>query len=184
MANKPLNLPTPISRTSIPLVYFKPRIIFPVVQERSTSEEEMKTKEVDQTSSNAKEAESSISKGSQKENIESNTGIWSEIEHARFLEAMDKYGNDWPSVVQFIGTRTANQVRSHAQKYYRKLKYRAIKKIKNEDNNNKKVFVIVQCYRNKTLISKSYNKKMITQFPLLPSKRKIDPDRKKNITNS
>ena len=45
------------------------------------------------------------------------TGKWSVEEHSRFLEALDKYGTrDWSRVTEHVGTRSAVQVRSHAQK--------------------------------------------------------------------
>ena len=58
-------------------------------------------------------------------------GTWTEDEHQRFLEGIEKYGKDWekvatmvrvffPSFTQ-IPTRTICQVRTHAQKYYSKL---------------------------------------------------------------
>ena len=36
---------------------------------------------------------------------------WSDEEHARFVEAIDKYGRDWGKIVAHIGTRTVAQVR-------------------------------------------------------------------------
>eukprot|EP00830_Metopus_es_P012826 TRINITY_DN2968_c0_g1_i2.p1 TRINITY_DN2968_c0_g1~~TRINITY_DN2968_c0_g1_i2.p1 ORF type:complete len:229 (+),score=27.58 TRINITY_DN2968_c0_g1_i2:112-798(+) len=49
-------------------------------------------------------------------------GKWTEDEHKLFLEALEKYGNCWKLVEQFIGTRSCAQIRSHAQKYFRKLR--------------------------------------------------------------
>ncbi|KAK9831892.1 hypothetical protein WJX81_006547 [Elliptochloris bilobata] len=46
---------------------------------------------------------------------------WSTAEHALFLEAIDRYGRAWPKIVAHIGTRSVQQVRSHAQKYFLKL---------------------------------------------------------------
>jgi len=76
-----------------------------------------------------------------------NCGAWSEEEHAKFLEAVELFGNNWHLVVDHIKTRTAAQVRSHGQKYYRKLRRRAIKKFKNEKTGPRKVFVVVKQYR-------------------------------------
>jgi len=39
---------------------------------------------------------------------------WSEDEHKRFLEGVQKYGREWAMVTQCVGTRTVFQVRSHA----------------------------------------------------------------------
>ncbi|CAK0755916.1 hypothetical protein CVIRNUC_002411 [Coccomyxa viridis] len=46
---------------------------------------------------------------------------WSDDEHARFVEAIDRFGRDWAKIVAHIGTRTVAQVRSHAQKFFLKL---------------------------------------------------------------
>lgn len=48
-------------------------------------------------------------------------GRWSEDEHQRFLEAHRLYGKDWRKIERHIGTRSAAQARSHAQKYFRRL---------------------------------------------------------------
>ena len=49
-------------------------------------------------------------------------GRWHLGEHKRFLEAIIKFGNDWKKVEKYIGTRTSSQARSHAQKFFIKLK--------------------------------------------------------------
>eukprot|EP00287_Rhodomonas_sp_CCMP768_P018311 CAMPEP_0202807956 /NCGR_PEP_ID=MMETSP1389-20130828/582_1 /ASSEMBLY_ACC=CAM_ASM_000865 /TAXON_ID=302021 /ORGANISM="Rhodomonas sp., Strain CCMP768" /LENGTH=271 /DNA_ID=CAMNT_0049478115 /DNA_START=72 /DNA_END=887 /DNA_ORIENTATION=- len=47
---------------------------------------------------------------------------WNEDEHQRFLEGLEKYGpKSVKAIAEFVGTRTATQVRTHAQKYYQKL---------------------------------------------------------------
>ncbi|CAN6326788.1 unnamed protein product [Urochloa humidicola] len=45
---------------------------------------------------------------------------WAADEHGRFLHALTLFGRDWKRVEQFVGTKTATQVRSHAQKYFLK----------------------------------------------------------------
>jgi SHAQKYF class myb-like DNA-binding protein len=51
-----------------------------------------------------------------------NEGRWDASEHMRFIEAINFYGNEWKEVQKYIGTRSSNQVRSHAQKFFLKLK--------------------------------------------------------------
>ncbi|KAK9810318.1 hypothetical protein WJX72_008539 [[Myrmecia] bisecta] len=46
---------------------------------------------------------------------------WSEQEHEKFLRALQKYGRRWKDIVDYVGTRSVAQVRSHAQKYFLKL---------------------------------------------------------------
>jgi len=49
------------------------------------------------------------------------SGRWTEQEHQKFIQAIKKYGKDWKKIKEEVGTRSAIQVRSHAQKYFQKL---------------------------------------------------------------
>ena len=51
-----------------------------------------------------------------------NEGRWGENEHLRFLDAIYNYGTQWRQVQRYVSTRSSRQVRSHAQKFYLKLK--------------------------------------------------------------
>ena len=55
-------------------------------------------------------------------NIISNEGRWSKEEHEKFLKGLVLYGINWKKVKTLIGTRTPVQVRSHAQKFFYKMK--------------------------------------------------------------
>lgn len=49
-------------------------------------------------------------------------GVWSEDEHAKFLEGLKMYPRGpWKDIALIVGTRTARQVQTHAQKYYEKV---------------------------------------------------------------
>ena len=56
------------------------------------------------------------------ENGDSNEGRWTREEHDKFLDGIVQYGANWKKVKTLISTLTIIQVRSHAQKFYMKLK--------------------------------------------------------------
>jgi SHAQKYF class myb-like DNA-binding protein len=49
-------------------------------------------------------------------------GRWTQEEHERFLRGFELYGHKWRKVRDVVGTRTVTQVRTHAQKFFVKLK--------------------------------------------------------------
>ena len=55
------------------------------------------------------------------DNCEANNGRWGKSEHIRFLGGCLQYGNNWKKVETYVRTRTSTQIRSHAQKYLKKL---------------------------------------------------------------
>ena len=56
------------------------------------------------------------------ENNVKNEGRWLEEEHDKFLDGIAQYGINWKKLKPFINSRTGNQIRSHAQKFYKRLK--------------------------------------------------------------
>lgn len=52
---------------------------------------------------------------------EPRSGRWSRAEHEEFLRCLAIYGREWKKVSQRITSRTAAQIRSHAQKYFKKI---------------------------------------------------------------
>ncbi|WOL18270.1 protein LHY [Canna indica] len=53
---------------------------------------------------------------------------WTEEEHNLFVEALKLYGRAWQRIEEHIGTKTATQIRSHAQKFFTKLEKEALEK--------------------------------------------------------
>lgn len=50
---------------------------------------------------------------------ESRTGAWTDAEHEAFLEGVRRYGNRWKQIsVEFVPTRDAKQIGSHALNYF------------------------------------------------------------------
>lgn len=56
----------------------------------------------------------------EKEQKERTIGRWTKQEKLRFTEAIEKYGKNWKKVGAYVGTRSATQIRSHAQKFFPK----------------------------------------------------------------
>eukprot|EP00252_Welwitschia_mirabilis_P009723 TRINITY_DN2250_c0_g1_i1.p1 TRINITY_DN2250_c0_g1~~TRINITY_DN2250_c0_g1_i1.p1 ORF type:complete len:1014 (+),score=252.37 TRINITY_DN2250_c0_g1_i1:344-3385(+) len=50
---------------------------------------------------------------------------WTDEEHQKFLEALKLHGRAWRRIEEHIGTKTAVQIRSHAQKFFTKLEREA-----------------------------------------------------------
>ena len=66
--------------------------------------------------------EPSVAGAQSKSGKKSNGGRWTDDEQKLFLEAYALYGKDWKKIQNYVGTRTSTQARSHAQKYFTKLK--------------------------------------------------------------
>ena len=49
-------------------------------------------------------------------------GFWAKSDHKRFIEALYLYDCDWKKIEIYVKNRTYGQIRSHAQKFYLKLK--------------------------------------------------------------
>ena len=49
-------------------------------------------------------------------------GLWDKSEHNKFIEALYRYNCAWTKIESYFKTRTYKQIRSHAQKFYLKLK--------------------------------------------------------------
>merc|ERR1712032_478388 len=49
---------------------------------------------------------------------------WNKHEHDMFLRGLEMYGKEWKKMAGLIPSRTVVQIRTHAQKYFQKLKKR------------------------------------------------------------
>lgn len=75
-------------------------------------------------------------------------GRWTEKEHQRFLEGLLLYINDWKMIHKHIGTRSATQARSHAQKFFIKIR-RSIKDPYDSVNTKATIYQLFQKQLNK-----------------------------------
>ena len=53
-------------------------------------------------------------------------GRWSSEEHEKFLHCMQKFGRDWPRIMEAVGTRNIESIRSHGQKVFIRLERQGI----------------------------------------------------------
>jgi SHAQKYF class myb-like DNA-binding protein len=83
-----------------------------------------------------------------------NQGRWTADEHISFIQALLIHGNDWRRVQQSISTRSTTQARSHAQKFFIRIK----KKIFNKEDENKltqsQIFYFIRRYVKREIMEK------------------------------
>jgi SHAQKYF class myb-like DNA-binding protein len=93
-------------------------------------------------------------------------GRWTEEEHVKFIEAIFIYGNEWKKVQNYLKTRTSSQARSHAQKFFLKLRkdlnldsYYPGEKLPNDinDEKNKELVTLIFDHLKGLLFEKSEN---------------------------
>ena len=57
----------------------------------------------------------------EQKNILETNGRWTKTEHDRFMKGLEKYGRDWVAVQKIVRTRSLAQIRSHAQKCFKRM---------------------------------------------------------------
>lgn len=105
---------TPSPVTSKPTLQLKKKKSFhhPVV---AVASKKMLKKKTPSNSSTLHKPRPSSSSGGEK------TGRWTAEEHQLFLKCLEQHGKDWREFTNTITTRTVVQIRTHAQKYFKKL---------------------------------------------------------------
>ena len=101
---------------------------------------------------------SNVSNRQKRSEREHEHGRWTPEEHDLFLEGLMLYGNEWKSVQGHIKTRSATQARSHAQKFFIKLR----KELSNETDQNimsEKIIELFQAH-----LGDKFNPKNIDAF--------------------
>jgi len=135
--------------------------------------------------------------------IDDDTGItigrWTRDEHKKFIEAIIKFGNNWKEVQEYVNTRTSTQARSHAQKFFEKIKknntlkfFDALSSDYSENFTNTTILQLHNIYGNKSKneINAIVNKFLLLEYDLPKKRRKMAGNnmggvlRKKNNLNN
>lgn len=83
-----------------------------------------------------------------------NTGRWSKDEKKAFVEGLEAFGTAWPAIKKFVKTRSGAQIRSHAQKYFRKQRKKMLEELGKQNLLAGKKFLVTKEYRNKDFMKK------------------------------
>ena len=118
--------------------------------------------------------------------IDDDTGItigrWTRDEHKKFIEAIIKFGNNWKEVQEYVNTRTSTQARSHAQKFFEKIKknntlkfFDALSSDYSENFTNTTILQLHKIYGNKSKneINSIVNKFLLLEYDLPKKRRKM-----------
>ena len=118
--------------------------------------------------------------------IDDDTGItigrWTRDEHKKFIEAIIKFGNNWKEVQEYVNTRTSTQARSHAQKFFEKIKknntlknFDALNSDYSENFTNTTILQLHNIYGNKSKseINAIVNKFLLLEYDLPKKRRKM-----------
>ena len=117
-------------------------------------------------------------------------GRWTRDEHKKFIEAIIKFGNNWKEVQDYVKTRTSTQARSHAQKFFEKIKKNNTLKYFDflgsdcsENFTNAIIFQLHKSYGNKSKgeINSIVNKFLSLEYDLPKKRRKMINNNKNGI---
>ena len=109
-------------------------------------------------------------------------GRWSREEHKNFIEAIIKFGNNWKKVQEYVNSRTSTQARSHAQKFFEKIKknntlqfFEALDSDYSENFTNATILQLHNLYGNKSKseINNIVNKFLSLEYDLPKKRRKM-----------
>ena len=109
-------------------------------------------------------------------------GRWSRDEHKKFIEAIIKFGNNWKEVQEYVNTRTSTQARSHAQKFFEKIKknntlkfFDSLDSDYSENFTNATILQLHKSYGNKSKseINSIVNKFLSLEYDLPKKRRKM-----------
>lgn len=109
--NKDIHMNQPFINASRPLIKKKLKFLFAVVRPSPQIKKHLKREKASKTKYRR------ISKHHTYE-----SGRWKFEEHKRFVEAIINHGNDWKEVQRSVKTRSCTQARSHAQKFFLKVR--------------------------------------------------------------
>ena len=124
------------------------------------SQEQNDIKENLVQNSSLKEIEIENENENSESNIPFQTGRWTKEEHQKFIEGILNYGNEWKKVQKIIKTRSSTQARSHAQKFF--LRIRKEVNLEILSDTEKLLNYIVNSSGKKHILTKDEKEKLLT----------------------
>ena len=98
-------------------------------------------------------------------------GRWSYDEQIRFIEGLVKYGKNWNNLEEYISSRTSPQIRSHAQKFVKRIKSSKDFNLVFNGANIDNIADVVDFIKNKNLVFANNNELTINLLVALASRR-------------
>ena len=121
-------------------------------------------------------------------------GRWTEKEQEQFLEGIMKFGNEWKNIQKYVQTRTPTQIRSHAQKFFLKLKRNlntfniSSEEFKNMKEDNFSIKCFFEYLFSNDLQNNAFEKiskeKFMRLFELFSNEKKENSEKKEILENT